>query len=80
MIEEDILPRELTNNIPRRGKWTAEEERYTEKIICKDIDCVLPAIPCTLSYEAVLTSSHLLNILQVILSMALWTFLVNHNL
>ena len=35
MIEEDILPRELTNNIPRRGKWTAEEERYTEKIICK---------------------------------------------
>lgn len=30
-----MLPRELTNPIPRRGKWTAEEERYTEKIICK---------------------------------------------
>ncbi|KAJ1436139.1 hypothetical protein B484DRAFT_325221, partial [Ochromonadaceae sp. CCMP2298] len=27
------MPRELTSNIARRGKWTAEEERYTEKII-----------------------------------------------
>jgi hypothetical protein len=35
MEEEDVLPRELTNPIARRGKWTAEEERYTEKIICK---------------------------------------------
>lgn len=32
---EDILPRELTSPVLRRGKWTAEEERYTEKIIGK---------------------------------------------
>jgi hypothetical protein len=35
MSGEEVLPRELTNPVPRRGKWTAEEERYTEKIICK---------------------------------------------
>jgi hypothetical protein len=29
------MPRELTSSIARRGKWTAEEERYTEKIICE---------------------------------------------
>jgi hypothetical protein len=32
------VPRELTSNIARRGKWTAEEERYTEKIICEDVE------------------------------------------
>lgn len=35
MNAEEILPRELTSPVPRRGKWTPEEERYTEKIICK---------------------------------------------
>eukprot|EP00981_Chlorochromonas_danica_P006257 scaffold1334_cov170-Ochromonas_danica.AAC.4 len=30
---DNILPRELTSQTPRRGKWSVEEERYTEKII-----------------------------------------------
>jgi hypothetical protein len=41
MIEEvnpaGTLPDELQSEIPRRGKWTPEEEKYTEKIICKCI-------------------------------------------
>lgn len=32
---EEVLPKELTNPTLRRGKWTVEEERYTEKIISK---------------------------------------------
>lgn len=44
MIEEDVLPRELTSPIARRGKWTAEEERYTEKIICKSVHLELVQI------------------------------------
>lgn len=32
---DNILPRELTSQTPRRGKWSVEEERYTEKIISK---------------------------------------------
>jgi len=35
----DALPKELTSPTLRRGKWTVEEERYTEKIIGK---CNLP--------------------------------------
>jgi hypothetical protein len=31
----EILPKEITSHILRRGKWTVEEERYAEKIICK---------------------------------------------
>jgi hypothetical protein len=30
---EEILPKELVNPIPRRGKWTVEEEKYAEQII-----------------------------------------------
>ena len=33
--QDEILPRELASRVARRGKWTPEEERYTEKIICK---------------------------------------------
>jgi hypothetical protein len=33
--KEEILPEELTSPTLRRGKWTPEEERYTEKIISK---------------------------------------------
>ena len=40
MSNEQPLPRELTSSVPRRGKWTAEEERYTEKIICEYFSCV----------------------------------------
>eukprot|EP00599_Poterioochromonas_sp_BG-1_P016812 CAMPEP_0173164814 /NCGR_PEP_ID=MMETSP1105-20130129/20923_1 /TAXON_ID=2985 /ORGANISM="Ochromonas sp., Strain BG-1" /LENGTH=662 /DNA_ID=CAMNT_0014085499 /DNA_START=101 /DNA_END=2089 /DNA_ORIENTATION=- len=29
----EILPKEITSHTLRRGKWTVEEERYTEKII-----------------------------------------------
>ncbi len=29
----EVLPKELTSSTLRRGKWTVEEERYTEKII-----------------------------------------------
>lgn len=32
-MSEEILPKELTSNVARRGKWTVEEERYTEQII-----------------------------------------------
>ena len=35
MNQDEILPRELASRVSRRGKWTPEEERYTEKIICK---------------------------------------------
>lgn len=31
----EILPKEITSHTLRRGKWTVEEERYTEKIIRK---------------------------------------------
>ena len=31
----EILPQELSNPTLRRGKWTVEEEKYTEKIISK---------------------------------------------
>ncbi len=31
--QEEILPKELSGPSLRRGKWTVEEERYTEKII-----------------------------------------------
>eukprot|EP01031_Cornospumella_fuschlensis_P024260 gene24260-29333_t len=29
----EVLPQELSSSVPRRGKWTVEEERYTEKVI-----------------------------------------------
>ncbi len=32
-LQEEILPKELSGPSLRRGKWTVEEERYTEKII-----------------------------------------------
>jgi hypothetical protein len=32
-FENELLPKELTDPSLRRGKWTVEEERYTEKII-----------------------------------------------
>ena len=38
MNQDEILPRELASRVSRRGKWTPEEERYTEKIICKTSD------------------------------------------
>ena len=78
MIEEDILPRELTNNIPRRGKWTAEEERYTEKIICKKY--LAASFQTCHLYRADTYINPLLFFDQVILSTVLWTFLVSASL
>jgi hypothetical protein len=36
----EVLPKELTCATLRRGKWTVEEERYTEKIIGKQYQFV----------------------------------------
>lgn len=36
-MSNEILPSELTSSILRRGKWTVEEERFTEKVICKTL-------------------------------------------
>ena len=70
--EEERLPRELSNPSARRGKWTAEEERYTEKIICMHFSS-LPI--CEYSRLIIFFCANI-RFPQLILSMVHWMFKV----